>query len=54
MPVPVGAVTVMVPVDTVQLGCIKTTVGVEGVGAWVFITTFAEGAELHPIALVTV
>ena len=40
MPVPVGAVTVIVPVATLQVGCDVTfAVGTEGVEGWAFTVT---------------
>ena len=54
MPVPTGAVTVIVPVETVQPGWVNVTAGVEGVGGWAWITTSAEAEEVHPVAFVTV
>ena len=54
MPAPVGAVMVIVPVDTVQLGCVNVMVGAAGVGGCILMTILAEGKEVHPAALVTV
>ena len=36
-PAPVGAVTVIVPVATAQVGCTVVAVGAAGVAGWVFI-----------------
>ena len=47
MPVPTGAVTVIVPVETVQPGWVNVTVGVEGVGGWAFSVTLVPD-EMHP------
>jgi hypothetical protein len=52
--VPVGAVMVIVPVDTAQVGCISVVVGAAGVAGWALITTLADANEVHPAALVTV
>jgi hypothetical protein len=52
--VPVGAVIVIVPVATVQVGCIRLTVGAAGVAGWAFITIFDDDAEVQPSELVTV
>jgi hypothetical protein len=43
------------PVVTVQVGCVMVpVVGLAGVTGAVLITTFAEAAELHPEAFLTV
>ena len=47
MPVPVGAVTVIVPVDTVQLGCVNVTVGAAGDSGSVLIVALVP-AEMQP------
>jgi hypothetical protein len=52
--VPVGAVIVIVPVATVQVGCVRLTVGAAGVAGWTFIKIFGEDAEVQPSELVTV
>ena len=55
MPVPVGAVTVMVPVATAQVGCrVALAVGGGGVIGCVLMTISADEADIHPAALVTV
>jgi len=47
--------SITLPVATVQPGwVIIPIIGAAGVAGCVFITTFAEGAELHPTELVTV
>ena len=49
MPAPVGAVIVIVPVATVQVGCTVTlTVGVAGVAGCAFTVTDA-AAEVQPL-----
>ena len=53
MPVPMGAVTVIVPVDMVQVGWINETIGVEGVGGWVLIVALVP-AEIQPSAFFAV
>jgi len=43
------------PVGMLQVGwIIVPTTGVEGVTGWELIVTLADGAEIHPAALVTV
>lgn len=44
----------MVPVATEQVGCVIVTVAAAGDVGWALITTFTEGAEIHPNELVTV
>ena len=45
----------MLPVETVQVGCvIVPIVGAVGVDGWAFITTLAEGIEVAPEELATV
>ena len=47
--------SITLPVDTAQVGCvIVPIVGAAGAPGAVLITTFAEAAEVHPDALVTV
>ena len=52
-PAPVGAVTVMLPVATEQVGCVVLTVAAVGVEGCAFITA-AVGVEIHPCAFSTV
>jgi hypothetical protein len=47
MPASVGVVTVIVPVETEQVGCCMTTVGTEGVTGWALRVTFV-AVEMHP------
>jgi hypothetical protein len=54
IPVPVGAVTVIVPVVMAQVGWIRVTVGVAGVPGAAIMTTLDEADDVHPAALVTV
>ena len=43
------------PVDRAQVGCvIAPTTGAVGVAGWALMTTFADAAEIHPSAFVTV
>ena len=51
-PVPVGAVTLMVPVATVQLGCCRLTVG--AAGAVVLLKTVVVARAVQPLAVVTI
>jgi hypothetical protein len=45
----------ILPVATVQLGCVNTpNTGEVGVEGCVLMTTFADTAEMQPVALVTV
>ena len=54
MPVPVGAVTTMVPVATVQVGCdVTDAVGVAGVPELAVNVTDLTG-EIHPALLFAV
>ena len=54
MPTPVGAVTSMVPVATVQVGCAVTlTVGVAGAEAGALTVTLVE-ADIQPLAFCAV
>ena len=48
-----GAVTVIVPVATLHVGCVKVTVGVAGVAGCALMITL-NAAEVHPTALVVV
>ena len=49
------SVNTTLPVATAQVGCvIVPTVGATGVAGCAFTTTFADAAEVHPAALVTV
>ena len=52
-PVPVGAVTVMVPVATEQVGCVVLIVAAVGVEGCVLMTP-SVGVEIHPCAFSTV
>ena len=56
IPKPVaGAVTLIVPVAVLHVGCIDTlAVGDEGVIGWALITAFAEDGEEHPATEATV
>ena len=52
MPVPVGAVIVIVPVATLHVGCVKTSVGTEGVMGWGFIVAdTADDGQLEAVSL---
>ena len=52
-PVPIGAVTVMLPVGVAQVGCTEVTTGVVGVaGAALIVTEVA--VEIHPAAFLAV
>ena len=54
MPAPVGAVTVIVPVDTEQVGCnVALAVGAAGVAGWALIVTLVI-ADIQPAALLAV
>jgi hypothetical protein len=44
----------MLPVATAQVGCVSVTTGAEGVSGWDVMITSAEGADVHPVAVVTV
>lgn len=46
-------VTVIVPVETLQVGCVTLTVGVAGEAGCGFICTLPDAGEVHPPALVT-
>ena len=52
-PVPVGAVTVIVAVDVVQVGCVTLTVGADGVAGCAFTTAGVAG-DVHPALFLTV
>ncbi len=52
-PEPVGAVTVMVPVAVVQVGCITVAVGAAGVAGCASIVILVE-AEVQPSLFLTV
>ena len=48
-------VRVTLPVGIVQVGCeLGTATGASGVDGCAIMTTLAEGAEIHPAAVVTV
>ena len=48
---PVGDVTVIVPVAKVQVGWINVAVGVAGVGGWALIVTLVP-KEIHPFEFI--
>ena len=48
-----GAVTVIVPVATVQVGCVRATVGAAGVNGCALIVALV-AKEVHPAPLVVV
>ena len=50
---PEGAVMVIVPVATIQIGCVKVTVGAAGVAGWAFIVTVVP-VEMQPAELFAV
>ena len=50
---PVGAVIAIVPVDTVQVGCVIAIFAAVGVGGCAFITT-SESVLTQPAALMAV
>ena len=52
--VPVGAVTVIVPVATLQVGCVSVACGVAGLPGTASMIKLADTVEVHPSALVTV
>jgi hypothetical protein len=54
MPMPLGDVTMIVPVAMSHVVCINVTVGAAGIGGCVVMTILADAAEVHPSALVTV
>ena len=53
IPIPVGTVTVMVPVAVEHVGCVKATVGAGGFVGCELITTSEEYGETQPEASVT-
>jgi len=50
---PMGAVTMIVPVAKVQVGWINVAVGVAGVGGWALIVIMVPG-EVHPFEFIAV
>lgn len=55
VPVAGRPVSSTLPVATLHVGWVGIPgTGADGVGGWALITTLAEGAEVHPSALVTV
>jgi len=52
MPAPVGAVMVIVPVGTAQVGCVNETVGSEGNGLAVIVALVPD--DVHPAELLAV
>lgn len=51
MPEPVGVLTVIVPVDTEHVGCVKVSVGTEGVVGWALIRVELAAAVVQLEAL---
>jgi len=50
---PVGDVTMIVPVAKVQVGWINVAIGVAGVGGWALIVIMVPG-EIHPSEFIAV
>ena len=50
---PIGDVTVIVPVANVQVGWINVAVGAAGVGGWALIVTVVP-KEMHPSEFIAV
>jgi hypothetical protein len=49
----VGAVTVIVPLVTEQVGCVRVTLGAAGIPMTASITASTEATEVHPNEFVT-
>jgi len=54
MPAPVGAVTVIVPVDTTHVGCVTETVGAEGIGLALIVALVPNDVQPFVFLAVTV
>ena len=55
VPVDGRPVKTTLPVGSIQVGCVLVPItGDDGVAGYELITTFAEGAEIHPAELATV
>jgi hypothetical protein len=55
LPVEGNPFSTTVPVDIAQVGCVIVPItGASGTGGGVFMTTLADAADIHPVALVTV
>jgi hypothetical protein len=52
-PIPIGEVTVIVPVATVQVGCVTLTVGATGIAGCAFTTAEIAG-DVHSAEFLTV
>jgi hypothetical protein len=53
IPASVGAVTVIVPVERVHVGCSTTIVGAMGVGGWLLMLTLV-AVEIQPTLFLAV